>query len=583
MQGQVTGGCQLVIRQCVLLVIILSIAMISQADSSQQIAGFTKAEALHLGERMYRQGILPNGKPMQAIIAEDIPVDGRTFTCINCHQRSGLGSVEGSVVTWPINGKELFVPRRRTGAWSPSAEGQGPGRAERWSLPSQLNAADARPAYTDETLAGVVRTGIDPTGRPLSRAMPRYQIDDSNIAVLSHYLKSLSYDSDPGVDEKTIRFATIVTEDVLQTDRNAMLAVLQAHIDASNTQTRPHKRRSQAGLFYKTEKYGAYRTLELDVWELKGPSKTWRSQLETYYKKKPVFALLGGISNGSWAPVHEFCEENKIPNIFPLTEQPVVSNSDWYTLYFSKGLYQEGEAAARFLQISERREPGSKILQVYRPGSRSEQLARGFQETWEEIGDDGLTSMKLETEDIPLAGYLQKLIGEHRPSVVLLWLEATEIASILDSSSAGDDQTTWIFASGSLLNGKLNVVPEGIQDRLYLTWPYSISGDSKFRLMALQRWLKARDIPVTNLEIQARMYFLGWMLPEAIKQMRSEFYRDYFLEGFDMMKDQDYAIAIYPRLSFGPGQRYASKGCYIVQPKGNNNNELLKVSNWIIN
>jgi hypothetical protein len=144
MQGQVTAF-QLAIRQCVLLAIILSLTMTSQADSSQQIAGFTPAEALQLGERMYRQGVLPNGKPIQATVAGDIPVDGRTFTCINCHQRSGLGSVEGSVITWPINGKELFVPRRRTGAWSPSAEGKGPGRAERWSLPSHLKAADARP------------------------------------------------------------------------------------------------------------------------------------------------------------------------------------------------------------------------------------------------------------------------------------------------------------------------------------------------------------------------------------------------------------------------------------------------------
>jgi hypothetical protein len=63
--------------------------------------------------------------------------------------------------------------------------------------------------------------------------------------------------------------------------------------------------------------------------------------------------------------------------------------------------------------------------------------------------------------------------------------------------------------------------------------------------------------------------------------MRSEFYRDYFVEGFDMMTDQDYAIAVYPRLTFGPGQRYASKGCYIVKLGKGPDPILLPVNDWV--
>jgi hypothetical protein len=100
--------------------------------------------------------------------------------------------------------------------------------------------------------------------------------------------------------------------------------------------------------------------------------------------------------------------------------------------------------------------------------------------------------------------------------------------------------------------------------------------------MVVKRWLQARNIPVTNLEMQAKMYFLGWMLPGALKHMRSEFFREYFMEGFDMMIDQDYAIAVYPRLTFGPGQRYASKGCYIVQLTPGPKPELVRKSAWVI-
>ena len=47
-----------------------AVAETASADSR------TSEEMLLLGERMYREGILPNGEPMQAMVAADVPVDG---------------------------------------------------------------------------------------------------------------------------------------------------------------------------------------------------------------------------------------------------------------------------------------------------------------------------------------------------------------------------------------------------------------------------------------------------------------------------------------------------------------------------
>jgi hypothetical protein len=545
--------------------------------------GFTRDEGLQLGERLYREGIRADGKPVQALIAGDIFVDGRMFTCVNCHQRSGLGSVEGSIVTWPITGKELFVPRRRTGAWNPAVEGHGPGAGERWSLPPQNRAADARPAYTAETLARAIRTGVAADGRVLSHAMPRYELEDREMELLIRYLKDLSVNNDPGVDGQTLRFATVVTDGVSAADREAMLSVLQAHIDARNTQTRPHLRRVSQGPFYKTEQYGSYRKLALDVWELTGPADIWREQLESYYRSRPVFALLGGIGGtGGWAPIHAFCEDNEIPSIFPVTDQPVVSESDWYTLYFSKGLYQEGETAARFLQASGKVGPDTRIIQVYRQGGKGETLAQGFQDAWSEYGGRTPENRQPEENGSLPASWWQGPDAE-AASVLLLWLAPEDLAAALRSQVMNQGGETILFASGGLLEGKLDRIPARIRNIFYMTYPESLPGENKHRLMALQRWLKVRGIPATNLAIQSKMYFLGWMLADAMKYMRGEFYRDYFMESFDMMTDQDAAIAVFPRLSFGPGQRYASKGCYIVQFGGDGGQELVKVSDWVIN
>jgi len=553
--------------------------------ATDQVAGLPAAEALRLGERIYRQGLGVDGSPITAIVAGDIPVDGRMFTCVDCHQRSGLGTVEGSVITWPVNGKELFVPRRRTGAWSPTAAGRGPGAPERWSLPPQYQVPDARPAYTADTLAHALRTGEDPAGRKMNLVMPRYDLNERDMAVLIHYLEQLSDDLDPGVDEETLRFATVVTEGIDPTARDAMLSVLRAHIDARNTQTRPHLRRARQGPFYKTEKFGAYRKLELDVWQLAGPADTWTDQLAGYYEKRPVFALLGGIGAGSWEPVHDFCEERGIPSILPLADRPVVSDTDWYTLYFSKGVYQEGEAAARFLQSSTRVGTDSRILQVFRSGQKGEDAAQGFQQSWEDAGNSatGLVSTALSPGEA-FSDLLDVERAEGRlATVLLLWLEGDEAAAALSAVQEKNQGIATIFLSSTLLGKDLRLVPEAMRDRVYLTYPYSLPEESEKRLRFVNRWLKARKIPPTDPEIQAKMYFLGWMLPGALSYMRSEFYRDYFLEGFDMMTDQDYAIPIYPRLTFGPGQRYASKGCYIVQLGAGDQPKLLRLTDWVIN
>ena len=149
-------------------------------------------EIQRLGERMYREGILPNGQVMQAFVSDDIPVDGTAFTCVSCHLHSGLGPIEGEVVTPPTNGRILYQER------NPYIKG-----AE--FVPSIANYAKylpERPAYSDESLAALISAGIDPTGRSVLKAMPRYELDDHDMAIMIAYLKTLSAQLPPGVNRK---------------------------------------------------------------------------------------------------------------------------------------------------------------------------------------------------------------------------------------------------------------------------------------------------------------------------------------------------------------------------------------------
>lgn len=554
----------------VLLVAAVAVGIVAAAGQDEGIAGLSRDEALRLGERMYREGILPSGEPMRAFVQQDIEVDGTMFSCQSCHVRSGMGNREGTVITYPTCGSWLFKPL--VGAeMKPESQAR---------VPSRLDPPPFRPAYTDQTLARAIRLGKDPNDRVLDFVMPRYLVSGADMDILVYYLKHLSAEWSPGVDDTTIRFATVVGPTVSELDRKAMLDVLDVHVRDHNSQTRRQERRATGGPFYMEEKYAPYRRFSLAVWQLEGGPDTWGAQLDAYYAKDPVFALLGGIAD-DWAPIHAFSESRQIPCLLPFTEFPVVSDRDWYTLYYSKGYLQEGEAAARFLRRAETVPADSPIVQVYRAERAGRELAAGFSRAREEMRLPPAVAHELAVETVADGAFWSSLLAAHPGAVLAVWLRADELGS-LGALAAAEPKPPLVFASTSLLGGSLASVPETVRGFTFLTHPVSFPEDEVRSRFATESWLRAKKLEVTNFDIQARMYFLGWMLSPMVKMMRDDFYRDYFFDILDMMRDEYYSIAVYPRLSFGPGQRYAAKGCYIAQITGGPEPRLEKRSDWVI-
>lgn len=512
-----------------------------------------------LGRRLYREGIGVSGEPVEAIVQGDIPVDGTMFTCQSCHLRSGLGSVEGTVITLPTHAVWLYNPRPGINSLRLILDPDGI-RPRFEELPHLVPPGDLRPAYTDESLARAIRFGVDPSGDLLSPTMPRYLLGDRDMAALIAYLKTLSAEFSPGVDEKALHLATVIAGEVPEARREALLSVLRTMVRDHNAQWRAEARRAAKGPFYRQEMNVGFRNWELHEWELRGPPESWGAQLARRYAERPVFALVGGLAEGPWEPVHRFCEEHEIPCLFPVTDLPVVNRTDWYTVYFDKGYVQDGEAAAKYLR--KELPAGAGALQVVRLDPPGRRLAQGFRGVWERTG------RSLAVREVPgTAGPLSA--GEWEEALrgapaVLAWVGPQDLPGLAEALRAVDPAPV-VILPGRRFRDALGRMPGAIRARGLFTWPYILPRDAGRREFGVRAWLRARKIPERDLEVQEKMYFVAWALPPLLAKIRNLWYRDYLLDRVDMKRDEETSIALYPRLTFGQGQRYASKACYIVR------------------
>ena len=519
------------------------------ADSLRDDAANSAENMKRAGERIYHEGISTSIRPIMAKVDGDVAISGKKVACVTCHQRSGLGSSEAATLIPPVAGSKLFSPRT-------------PKNPFQASLFITENTPGSRPAYTRETLGRALRQGVDSSGRALDALMPRYELSDNDVDALSAYLNSLAGAPDPGVDEESIHFASVVMPDASTTQRNAMLNVLEAYFQDRNSATRHEPRRAEHAPWNKELSARSYRKWKLHVWELAGPASSWPDQLEGYYRRQPVFALLGGVGASEWRPVHRFCEQHRVPCVFPSTDLPEVNESDVYSLYFSKGLILEAETLATYLS---QQRPSYKdingdfrIVQVFRNNIRGMYASRAFRSAMQ---NHGFTQI----DDLVIDSATSSRLHDHTDtgSVIVYWLDANDLLAISESAGANNEHPERYFSS-TLINATMETIPIALRKGGHLLHPFALNEKRQKQLLRTNLWLQSKNIAVTDQRIQADAYFVATLTRGAVHKIQGNFSRDYFIERIEHMVENTLSPSIYPRLSLGPRQRFASKGCYII-------------------
>jgi cytochrome c553 len=509
-----------------------------------------------VGRSIYREGRTRSGEPVRATVQQGVVLSGADAACVQCHRRSGLGGSEGQNAIRPIAGRLLFSPTAASGAAPAREKAGGP----------------QRPPYTPASFARALREGVDPSGRRLDPLMPRYALSDEDIAGLSAYLATLSTGDAPGVTPTEIHFATVIAPGVAPETRGALLDVLHAFFRDKRGDTRKEARRRELG---REPMYRGFRRWVLHVWELEGAPDTWREQLAARYSEQPVFAVIGGVGNGSWRPVHDFCEDRALPCLFPDVDYPALDAPGYYSVYFSRGVALEAEVLAKALV----QPPASEgpIVQVFREDALGPVPARALHAALQQRGV-AVVDHAVPRGQSPDAVFWSALFRDVRPSVLILWLDDADLRQF---AAAPVPPLPALYVSGSLSQSQGAALGEAWRGRTHVVRLFEPARNLHRHLARMQAWLRARGIRASDPRTQANAYFAATLAGEAISHLGENFSRDYFLEGVEQMTEVSLAASIYPHLSLGPGQRFASRGGYVLDLAGDGE-AAVSLGDWLV-
>lgn len=570
------------------------------------------ANELELGRRIYVEGVLPSGAKLAGTRFGSTTVSGAEAACTTCHRPSGMGQVEGDIIVPPITGNYLYATRKekRYAVMDPRVS-------------KLLN--QAHDPYTDQTLAEAINHGKNNSGREMAVAMPRYDLSATDLKLVTAYLKQLSAEWSPGVTSERIRFATVITPDVDPARRQVMIDMIKIIVKQKNgsteTGTNAHGRHhmtSAAEMMLGTE-----RDWDLDIWELKGAPETWSEQLSEYYRKQPVFALVSGLSNSTWQPIDEFCNREHIPCWFPSVELPVSKQSP-YAFYFSAGVLLEADVLSHHLMES--KTLPKRVIQIY----RDDVVGRAASQELMHVLDSAAVKVENRSLDsnLPLADSLRKSMAKiNSGDVVMYWLRQSDFSELAKIKPIPGIRN---YFSQSLAKSGYESLSAKWKKSSYLIYLYELPEKRVANLNYFHVWMNLRKLPMIDEAMQSEVFFSFNYLTDTISEMLDNLYRDYLIERAETMinkregskaeqetRDRLYlgkgndlvnkhgqftadenvrlnipkqvnatevshGTTMYPNLSLGPGQRFASKGGYILGFSGSQGEKLIDESGWIV-
>jgi ABC-type branched-subunit amino acid transport system substrate-binding protein len=495
-----------------LIALLLGLAFLGPAQ------GQALSPVEQIGKRIYHEGIDRAGRPIAGKVAGSAtPLKGKAMSCGNCHGEDGRGRPESGVDPGDVTWIDLTKPYGHAHA---NNRRHGP--------------------YDARSFRRAMRDGIDPAGNVLEPAMPRYDLDDTDLDALVAYLKRLEAQRDPGITDTTIRIGTVLpTSGRLADTGRAVQRVLQGYFDGINQKGGVHGR-----------------GLQLSVAGMGDEASNARTAAERLLKHEPVLALLAPLTARSEVDFTAAAEAAQVPVVGPLTLFPEsASASSTYVFHLLPGVSELAEALAvqmhPVLALS-----GRPVVLLHGAGD----AGRGTAEALEaRLRARGYSALFL--EPVGDAAGIAARLKERNAAAVIVLSPGAGLSGIARAAVLASVLPYWLvpapFVSSDILDW-----PRELDGRIVLGYPTLPSDRTPAGLAAIES-ASGGGFARGHQAMQVAALGSAMVLVEGLSRAGRDLSRQKLLAALESL--QGFETGLMPRLSYNADRRIGSYGAYVVK------------------
>jgi hypothetical protein len=174
---------------------------------------------------------------------------------------------------------------------------------------------------------------------------------------------------------------------------------------------------------------------------------------------------------------------------------------------------------------------------------------------------------------------LKAAVAELRPQdTLVLWLRPPDISSLGDDAPA----SVTIYLSGSMANLESAPLPAAWRGTVLMAYPYDPPDRRRVRENFPHAWFRQHGIPLTADRVQSNTYLACSIVADVFDAMLDSYVPDFLIERLEMMVGNQLSTGFFPRLSLASGQRYASKGGYIIKFDPRDHARIVVEGDWVV-